>query len=63
MNNIRKYETDQTAELQNLVDQMNRLHSLMGGRDSRPERIVLIKCIKILSEEIARYRKQLGEMD
>lgn len=61
MNNLRQYETDQTDNLQKLVDQMNHLHSSMGGRDSRPERLALGLCMKILCREIARSKKEWAE--
>lgn len=61
MSNLRQYETDQTDNLQELVDQMNRLHSSMGGRDSRPERLALGLCMKILCREIARSKKEWTE--
>lgn len=63
MNNLRQYETDQTDNLQKLVDQMNNLHSSMGGRDSRPERLALGLCMKILCREIARSKKEWTEKE
>ena len=57
--NLRQYERDETPNLLKLVEDMNRLHSNMGGRDRRPERVALLKCMKILTNEIERYRKEL----
>ena len=57
--NLRQYERDETPNLLKLVEDMNRLHANMGGRDRRPERVALLKCMKILTNEIERYRKEL----
>jgi len=37
-----------------LSERMNRLHADMGGRDKRPERLALIKCMNILRKEVER---------
>lgn len=55
-NNLRQYEKAESQKLQRLVEDMNRLHALMGGRDDRPERVALLKCMAILDEEIKRSR-------
>lgn len=52
MNNLKQYETSQRVELLALVQSMNILHATMGGRDKRPERVALIKCMRILRKEI-----------
>ena len=49
---LRRYEKDETPALRDLSDQMNRLHAEMGGRDSRPERKALLKCMRILQKAI-----------
>lgn len=49
-----RHEKDESPALRRLVEQMNRLHSNMGGRDARPERLALKKCMQILDEEIKR---------
>lgn len=55
-NNLRQYEKDESQKLQRLVEDMNRLHALMGGRADRPERAALLKCMAILDKEIKRSR-------
>lgn len=50
--NFRKYEKDEGRSLLALLNQMNELHARMGGRDSRPERLALMRCMRILSKEI-----------
>lgn len=54
MNNLRQYEKDERNNLRKIVDQMNHLHATMGGRDSRPERIALLKAMRILQKEISK---------
>lgn len=49
---LRRHEEDETPALRDLSDQMNRLHAEMGGRDSRPERKALLKCMRILQKAI-----------
>ena len=49
---LRRHEKDETPALRDLSDQMNRLHAEMGGRDSRPERKALLKCMRILQKAI-----------
>lgn len=58
MSNLKQYEKDETLNLLKIADDMNRLHSSMGGRDSRPERKALLKCMVILHKEIERARKE-----
>jgi hypothetical protein len=53
---LRRYEKDESRKLQAIVEQMNALHSEMGGRDKRPERIALSKCMKILDDAIKQGR-------
>ena len=52
MNNLRQYEKDERENLRKIAEQMNHLHATMGGRDSRPERIALLKAMRILQKEI-----------
>lgn len=54
MNNLRQYEKDEKNNLRKLVEDMNLLHAKMGGRDSRPERKALMRCMAILTKEIKR---------
>jgi len=49
-----KYEKCERLALLKLSEQMNDLHAKMGGRDSRPERVALIKCMNILRKETER---------
>lgn len=58
MNNLRQYEKDERQNLRKIVEQMNLLHSRMGGRDKRPERVALVKCMTILQKEIDRPTKE-----
>ena len=58
MNYLRQYEKDVSQELTLLVERMNLLHAEMGGRDERPERVALEECMKILSAEVDRSRKE-----
>lgn len=58
-NNLRQYEKDESQKLQRLVEDMNRLHAQMGGRDGRPERVALLKCMAILDKEIKRSRAEV----
>jgi hypothetical protein len=53
---LRRHEKDESRKLQAIVEQMNALHSEMGGRDKRPERIALSKCMKILDDAIKQGR-------
>ena len=46
-----------------MVEDMNRLHAQMGGRDGRPERVALLKCMAILDKEIKRSRGDLAVSD
>lgn len=57
-NPYRKFEKDETPKLIRLVADMNKLHSDMGGRDSRPERLALLECMRILQVEIDRAQRQ-----
>lgn len=54
----RKFEKDETPKLIRLAADMNKLHADMGGRDNRPERVALVKCMQILRAEIERAQKQ-----
>lgn len=58
MSRLRQYERDETPKLRNLLAQMNQLHANMGGRDTRPERIALQKCMHILDREIQRAERE-----
>lgn len=62
MANLRQYEKDESFAIQDLVEQMNLLHARMGGRDRRPERLALLRCMKILHKELdrAKYEKCKG---
>lgn len=59
-NTVRKHEKDESKRLQDIVDKMNKLHSDMGGRDNRPERVALEKCMSILAKEISRGKKEFS---
>ncbi len=52
MPNYRQHERDEGDNLRDLVERMNRLHAEMGGRDRRPERLALLRCIRILRKTI-----------
>lgn len=54
MPNYQQYEKDERGNLLRIIDDMNRLYSDMGGRDKRPERVALLKCMRILRKEIER---------
>ena len=54
VNNLRQYEKSVLLELLDLTNRMNNLHSNMGGRDARPERVALLKCMRIIQKEIDR---------
>jgi hypothetical protein len=56
MNNLRRYEKDETQKIMDILHQMNELHAKMAGRDSRPERKALIKAILILQKEVERAK-------
>lgn len=58
MNTLKQYEKDESLNLLKIAEDMNRLHANMGGRDSRPERKALLKCMAILHKEIERARKE-----
>ena len=51
-----RYEKDETSALRDLADEMNRLHAQMGGRDSRPEREALLKCMRLIEKAIEDAR-------
>ncbi len=53
---LRRYEKDETPALRDLADKMNRLHAQMGGRDSRPERKALLKCMRLIEKAIEDAR-------
>lgn len=54
MSMLKKFETCQRQVLIGLVERMNKAHAEMGGRDNRPERKALLKCMAILQKEIDR---------
>lgn len=54
VNNLRQYEKDESQNLRRIVEEMNSLHARMGGRDSRPERVALLRAMRILQKEIDR---------
>jgi hypothetical protein len=54
MERYQKYEKCERKALLKLHEQMNYLHADMGGRDRRPERIALIKCMDIITQELDR---------
>ena len=49
-----KYERDESAKIRAIRDEMNLLHANMGGRDARPERRALLRCMNILTKELDR---------
>lgn len=53
---LRRYEKDETPALRDLADEMNRMHAQMGGRDSRPERKALVKCMRLIEKAIEDAR-------
>ena len=55
MNNLRQYEKDERGNLRKIVNDMNNLHALMGGRTNRPERKALLRAMYVLQKEIERY--------
>jgi hypothetical protein len=57
MPNCRQYEKDESHRLRKLVDQMNKDHAEMGGRDSRPERKALVRCMQILQTVIDQLKE------
>ena len=58
MNNLRQYEKDESMNLMKIIESMNLLHATMGGRDSRPERKALLKCMQILQKENDRALRE-----
>jgi hypothetical protein len=56
---MKKHEHCERKNLLRLRDDMNRLHASMGGRDNRPERVALVKCMDILTDELNRSAKAL----
>lgn len=65
MNNLRQYEKDESQNLRRIIDEMNRVHAEMGGRDSRPERVALMRAMRLLRGAIEKaateYWKQMKE--
>jgi hypothetical protein len=57
MRGLKQYETCQRKNLLKLREQINHLHADMGGRDRRPERVALSKCMDILTKELDRPRE------
>jgi hypothetical protein len=64
MRGLRQYEKDERNNLRRLVNMMNDLHSVMGGRDKRPERKALVKCMNVLdkciNEMTQRYIREFN---
>lgn len=58
MNNLRQYEKDESQNLRRIIDEMNRVHAQMGGRDSRPERVALMRAMRLLRSAIEKARTQ-----
>lgn len=58
---MKKYEKCERIGILKLREEMNDLHALMGGRDNRPERVALSKCIDILTKELERSARILIE--
>jgi len=58
MNNYKKHEKDERQNLLKIKEQMNDLHARMGGRDKRPERKALARCMAILDKEIQRSTQE-----
>ena len=58
MNNLRQYEKDERMNLMKIIESMNLLYATMGGRDSRPERKALLKCMQILQKENDRALRE-----
>lgn len=56
VNDLQKYERDESKNLLKLVEQMNHLHARMGGRDNRPERVALLKAMDVLVAELNRAK-------
>lgn len=54
MPNFKQHEKDERANLLRIIADIDRLYSEMGGRDKRPERVALLKCMRILRKEIER---------
>ena len=54
MNNLRQFERDERANLRRIVNDMNNLHAVMGGRTNRPERKALLRAMYVLQKEIER---------
>lgn len=58
MRGLKQYETCQRKNLLKLREQMNLLHADMGGRDIRPERVALSKCMDILTKALDSPRQR-----
>ena len=58
MNNLRRYEKDESQNLRRIIDEMNRVHAQMGGRDNRPERVALMRAMRLLGHAIEKARTQ-----
>ena len=56
--NLQQFEKDESQNLTDLLMRMNKLHAEMGGRDRRPERVALMKCMQIISREITRSKNE-----
>lgn len=62
MKGFQQYEKDERHNMLQLLDIMNKLHANMGGRDTRPERVALSECMRIITKELERSAQvQIGE--
>lgn len=57
MADLRQYELDESQRLRRLVEQINIAHSEMGGRDCRPARVALMRCMRLIDAAIAHERE------
>ena len=67
MNLLKQYEKDESQNLRRIIDEMNRVHAEMGGRDSRPERVALMRAMRLLRGAIEKaateHWKQMKECE
>lgn len=59
MANLRQYELDESIRLRRIIEQMNVAHAEMGGRDCRPARVALVRCMRLLDAAIAHEQAAL----
>ena len=59
MDKYQQYEQDERANILRIIESMNQLHAKMGGRDNRPERKALLKCMHILTKENERATSEI----